>query len=102
MLMMPRGSLRRFPLYGSILAFLTGIGLAGVLNLPGLSEAQQQDSRLAAEHTALPPSEAVADLQNLSEAFAAVAEAVKPSVVYIKSGRRNEEAERMPRFQLPP
>ncbi|HEX2218497.1 MAG TPA: trypsin-like peptidase domain-containing protein [Gemmatimonadales bacterium] len=102
--MTPRGSLRRFPLAGSVLAFLTGLGLAGVLNIPGLSEAQQQDSRIAAEAAAVrPPAEAVAELQNLSEAFASVAEAVKPSVVFIKSGRRNQERDGMqPRFQLPP
>jgi serine protease Do len=104
MLMTPRGSLRRFPLAGSVLAFLTGLGLAGVLNIPGLSEAQQQDSRIAAEAAAArPPAEAVAELQNLSEAFASVAEAVKPSVVFIKSGRRNEDRDGThPRFQLPP
>jgi serine protease Do len=104
MLMTPRSSLRRFPITGSVLAFLTGVGLAGVLNIPGLSQAQQQDSRIAAETAAVrPPTEAVAELQNLSEAFASVAEAVKPSVVFIKSGRRNEQSDRMqPRFQLPP
>ena len=102
--MTPRGSLRRFPLAGSVLAFLTGLGLAGVLNIPGLSEAQQQDSRIAAETAAArPPAEAVAELQNLSEAFASVAEAVKPSVVFIKSGRRNADRDGMqPRFQVPP
>ena len=81
--MKPRGSLRRFPILGSALAFVTGLLLAGVLNVPGLSEAQQ-DSRYAAETTAtLPPAE-VAGLQNLSEAFASVAEAVKPSLVFVK------------------
>ena len=101
--MMPRGSLRRFPVIGSALAFLTGLFLAGVLNIPGFSEAQQQDSRYAAEatSTAAPPPAAVAELQNLSEAFASVAEAVKPSVVFIKSGRRNQPDERM-RPLVPP
>jgi serine protease Do len=101
--MMPRGSLRRFPVVGSALAFLTGLLLAGALNIPGFSEAQQQDSRYAAEATttAAPAPAEVADLQNLSEAFASVAEAVKPSVVFIKSGRRNEPSERM-QPQVPP
>jgi serine protease Do len=101
--MTSRGSLRRFPILGSALAFLTGLMLAGVLNIPGFTEAQQQDSRYAAETTgtATPPPAAVANLQNLSEAFASVAEAVKPSVVFIKSGRRNEPSERM-HPQLPP
>ena len=100
--MMPRGSLRRFPVVGSARAFLTGLFLAGVLNIPGFSEAQQQDSRYAAETTTTTPAPAaVANLQNLSEAFASVAEAVKPSVVFIKSGRRNERSERM-HPQVPP
>ncbi len=102
--MMSRGSLRRFPIVGTALAFTTGLFLAGVLNIPGFSEAQQQqDSRYAAETTTAPPPAAVANLQNLSEAFASVAEAVKPSVVFIKSGRRNERSapgEGQP--QLPP
>ena len=101
--MLPRGSLRRFPIGGSVLAFLTGLLLAGVLNIPGFSEAQQQDSHFAAETTTAVPTEAVAGLQDLSEAFAAVAEAVKPSVVFIKSGRRSEESARAhPPFRLPP
>ena len=101
--MMSRGSLRRFPLVGSALAFLTGLSLAGVLDIPGFSAAQQQDSRYAAETTGAPtpPPAEVANLQNLSEAFASVAEAVKPSVVFIKSGRRNQPDERM-MPQVPP
>jgi len=73
--MKPRGSLRRFPVVGSTLAFLTGLLLAGVLNIPGFSEAQQQDSRYTAGTTAAPtsPPTGVANLQNLSEAFASVA-----------------------------
>ena len=49
--MTPRGSLRRFPVVGSALAFLAGLFLAGVLNIPGFSEAQQQDSRYAVAET---------------------------------------------------
>jgi serine protease Do len=100
--MMSRGSLRSFPIVGSALAFLTGLLLAGMLNIPGFSEAQQ-DSRYAVQPptAAAPPPAAVANLQNLSEAFASVAEAVKPSVVFIKSGRRNEPSEQM-RPPLPP
>jgi serine protease Do len=105
--MMPRGSLRRFPVIGSALAFLTGLVLAGVLNIPGFSEAQQQDSRYTAGATptaaATAPPAGAATLQSLSDAFASVAEAVKPSVVFIKSGKRNERTdEDMPRFQVPP
>ena len=98
---MSEASLRRFPLVGVILAFLGGLLLAGMLNLPGASSAQQ-GTRHAAGAPAAPPVE-VAGLQNLSEAFASVAEAVKPSVVFIKSGKRSDRDERSaPRLQLPP
>jgi serine protease Do len=98
---MPEASLRRFPFVGVILAFLVGLLLAGMLDLPGASSAQQ-GTRYAADTPAAPTPE-VAGLQNLSEAFASVAEAVKPSVVFIKSGKRNERDERRaPRLQLPP
>jgi serine protease Do len=103
-LKMSQGTLRRFPLVGATLAFLVGLLLAGLLDLPGFSAAQQQDSRYAAGTT--PPASAVTGLQNLSEAFASVAETIKPSVVFIKSGKRNgqsgQEDQRAPRFQLPP
>jgi hypothetical protein len=78
---MPEASLRRFPLVGVILAFLVGLLLAGTLDLPGASSAQQGD-RYAADTPAAPAG--MAELQNLSEAFATVAEAVKPSVVFKK------------------
>jgi serine protease Do len=103
--MMPRGSLRRFPVVGSTLAFLTGLLLAGVLNIPGFSEAQQQDSHYTAGTTTAPtsPPAGVANLQSLSEAFASVAEAVKPSVVFIKSGKHNDASDDdQPQFQPPP
>jgi serine protease Do len=49
----------------------------------------------------------VASLQNLSDAFASVAEHVKPSVVYIKSGRKPDMTTRRgprnaPRMEVPP
>ena len=103
--MMPRGSLRRFPVVGATLAFLTGLLLAGLLNLPGFSQAQQQDSHYTAGTAAAPtsPPAGVANLQSLSEAFASVAEAVKPSVVFIKSGKHNDASDDdQPQFQLPP
>ena len=99
---MPQGSLRRFPLGGVILAFLAGLLLAGLLNLPGFSAAQQQDTRYAVGGTP-PPAAAIGSLQGLSEAFASIAETVKPSVVFIKSGKRSDQDQRnMPRPQLPP
>jgi serine protease Do len=103
--MIARGSLRRFPVVGSVLAFLAGLFLAGVLNIPGFTEAQQQDSRYAVAETTktVTPPAGAANLQSLSEAFASVAEAVKPSVVFIKSGKHNDTSdEDQPQFQLPP
>ncbi|MGH7581440.1 MAG: trypsin-like peptidase domain-containing protein [Gemmatimonadales bacterium] len=100
---MPQGSLRRFPLAGIVLAFLVGLLLAGLLNLPGSSAAQQAGRYAAETTTTAAPSAAVANLQNLSEAFASVAETIKPSVVFIKSGKRNEQDDqRRPQLQLPP
>ena len=62
-------------------SFATGLFVAGVLQLPHHSAAE---SPVAA--VATPPSSApVASLVSLSEAFASVAERVKPSVVYIES-----------------
>jgi serine protease Do len=94
------------------LAFAIGLVSAGLLHLPYSSAAQQQQTPYGpgvqpASRT-LPP--AVAPLQNLSEAFASVAEQVKPSVVYIKSGRKPEDMARRgprsprnaPRMEVPP
>ena len=89
-------------------AFAAGLLLAGVLNLPRLGNAQQvaqQAARPAASATK--PSNgnaAAATLYDLSEAFASVAEHVKPSVVYVKSERRPDadDSENGPRMQLPP
>ena len=55
-LKMLQGSLRRFPLGGVVLAFLVGLLLAGLLNLPGSTSAQQQERpRYAAGAPAAPP-----------------------------------------------
>ena len=99
---------RRFLAGGIGTSFLTGLLLAGALNLPGSTEAQQRDSRYTVESRteaeAPAPLPGAEGLQSLSEAFAAVAETVKPSVVYIKSGRTpRETADRGDRHpQLPP
>ncbi len=97
---MSHGRLRRLTAGKVALSFLAGGLFAGVLQLPDTSSAQQQDSRYAVEQPAAPAG--AANLQNLSEAFAAVAETVKPSVVYIKSGRSPENAQRPTHPQLPP
>jgi serine protease Do len=87
---------------GSVgLAFLAGLLLAGVLHLPHLSSAQQPSAPAVA--TSKPaPSGNVAALSDLSEAFASVAEHVKPSVVFIKSGHTERRQQQGPQFQVPP
>jgi len=84
-------------------AFLAGLLFAGVLHLPNFSSAQQRDTRPAAMPTAAAPAPpaGVAALSSLSEAFASVAEHVKPSVVFIKSGKTERQSDR-PQFQMPP
>jgi serine protease Do len=109
---MSEGWFRRLKLGGVGLAFAIGLVSAGLLHLPYSSAAQQQQAPYGpgvqpASRT-LPP--AAASLQNLSEAFASVAEHVKPSVVYIKSGRKPEDMARRgprsprnaPRMEVPP
>jgi serine protease Do len=88
---------------GAGLAFLAGLLFAGLLHLPNFSSAQQRDTRPAAMPTAAtptPPAGAAA-LSSLSEAFASVAEHVKPSVVFIKSGKTERQSDR-PQMQVPP
>jgi serine protease Do len=104
---MSEGWLRRLRSGGVGLAFAIGLLSAGLFHLPYQSTAQQP--AVTAEARPAPPA-AVASLENLSEAFASVAEHVKPSVVYIKSGRKPENmarrGQRSPRnappMELPP
>jgi serine protease Do len=101
---MSHGWLRRLRSGGVGLAFALGLLTAGVFHLPYQSLAQQEGASsgkgVAAAATALPPA---GSLQNLSEAFASVAEHVKPSVVYIKSGQKTQRESRLPpRMQVPP
>jgi len=70
------------------LAFALGLLFAGLLDLPNRTAAQEQGRQASSIAKVPPPSiPAALPLQNLSEAFAAVAEHVKPSVVYIRSQR---------------
>ena len=70
------------------LAFALGLLFAGLLDLPNRSSAQEQGRTASAIAPVVAPSiPAARPLQELSEAFAAVAEHVKPSVVYIRSQR---------------
>jgi len=111
---MSHGWFRRLKSAGVGLAFAIGLMAAGLLHLPYQSAAQQAQQQSpygpgvqAASRTVTP---AAASLQNLSEAFASVAEHVKPSVVYIKSGRKPEAMTRRgprgqrnaPRMEVPP
>jgi serine protease Do len=111
---MSHGWFRRLKSAGVGLAFAIGLMSASLLHLPYQSAAQQAQQQSpygpgvqAASRTLTP---AAASLQNLSEAFASVAEHVKPSVVYIKSGRKPESMTRRgprgqrnaPRMEVPP
>jgi len=87
--------------FGSVgLAFLAGSSIAGLLHLPAFSAAQERSAGQKAVPAVAAPPAASAALADLSEAFASVAEHVKPSVVFIKSGRT--ERQRGPRMQVPP
>jgi serine protease Do len=110
---MSQGWLPRLRSSGVGLAFAFGLLIAGLLHLPYQSAAQQQaaqNTSVAATGPGLP--RAVASLQDLSEAFASVAEHVKPSVVYIKSGHKAAQElgngngprgnRNGPRMQVPP
>src|SRR5262245_10864148 len=97
--------------FGGLVGLAFGLGLlfAGLLDLPRTSSAQQTvapSSGQAATKAINTPTQApaiagTAALQNLSDAFAAVAEAVRPSVVFIKashSEKNNPQAQRDPRI----
>ncbi|HTS88705.1 MAG TPA: Do family serine endopeptidase [Gemmatimonadales bacterium] len=77
------------------LAFALGLLFAGLLDLPNRSLAQER-IRNAGIQSPPPPSIPQARvLTELSDAFAAVAEQVRPSVVFIRS-QRTEVARRLP------
>ncbi|HEY7504825.1 MAG TPA: Do family serine endopeptidase [Gemmatimonadales bacterium] len=79
------------------LAFALGLLFAGLLDLPSSSSAQQTHNA-ALPQVPAPTIPAARPLQDLSESFAAVAEHVKPSVVYIRSQRteRASQQQRVP------
>jgi serine protease Do len=77
------------------LAFALGLLFAGLLELPSRGAAQEQGRQTSAIAKVPAPSiPAALPLQELSEAFAAVSEHVKPSVVYIRSQRTETAAGR--------
>ncbi len=68
------------------LALVLALAFAGAVNLPRRSEAQQALASLAAgKAPAIPAAKSAADL---SEAFVAVAQAVRPAVVFIEAEQR--------------
>ncbi len=97
---MSHGWLHRMRFGSAGLAFIAGLFFAGLLHLPNFSSAQQRATGQTAVPAVTAPPAASAALANLSEAFASVAEHVKPSVVFIKSG--HTEQPRGPRMQVPP
>jgi serine protease Do len=97
---MVKAWLRRIHSGSIAIAFLAGLVFAGLLHLPHSSAAQQAESRYALRPSAGSSAAASSGLEALSDAFASVAEHVKPSVVFIKSGRKARV--RQPQFQLPP
>jgi serine protease Do len=80
------------------LAFALGLLFAGLLDLPNRSSAQQQGQTAAIAPVTAPTIPEARSLQQFSEAFAAVAEHVKPSVVYIRSQR----TEKVSKQRVPP
>ncbi|MDZ4259851.1 MAG: trypsin-like peptidase domain-containing protein [Gemmatimonadales bacterium] len=110
--------------FGSLvgLAFVLGLFFAGLLNLPKASLAQDRDRGGRGTGTPIlpvsaPKIPAARPLAELSEAYAAVAQAVRPAVVFIRSERpvttRSRRGGRLPEgitippgmdpfFQIPP
>ena len=80
------------------LAFALGLLFAGLLDLPNRSAAQQQGQTAAIAQVTAPTIPEARSLQQFSEAFAAVAEHVKPSVGYIRSQR----TEKVSKQRVPP
>ena len=101
---MSEGWLRRLRSGGVGFAFALGLLIAGLLHLPFQSAAQQQvQSTSGVPVSSRTPLPAAGSLYDLSEAFASVAEHVKPSVVYIKSGKKAQTSTRnAPRMRVPP
>jgi serine protease Do len=77
------------------LAFALGLLFAGLLDLPSRSSAQEQRRTAAIQTTQPPVIPQARVLTELSDAFAAVAESVRPSVVFIRS-QRTEHVHRIP------
>jgi serine protease Do len=77
------------------LAFALGLLFAGLLDLPNRSSAQERARTTAVQTVQAPSIPQARVLTELSDAFAAVSEQVRPSVVFIRS-QRTERARRLP------
>jgi serine protease Do len=99
---MSEGWFGRLRSSGVVLAFTVGLLTAGLLHLPYQSTAQQAGTGVPAASRNMPAG--AGSLLELNEAFASIAEHVKPSVVYIKSGRKagTGRPDARPRMQVPP
>ena len=84
-------------------AFVLGLFFAGLLDFPRPSFAQDRTAHTPIVKVDAPRIPAARALVDLSDAYAAVAEAVRPSVVYIQSDRPVTEDPQAQMFgQLPP
>ena len=84
-------------------AFATGLLFAGILDLPHRTAAQESSpapSIAARPGASRLPAATLPGLMELSEAFAGVAERVKPSVVYIRAQGKSDTRRTHP--QVPP
>jgi serine protease Do len=77
------------------LAFALGLLFAGLLDLPSRSSAQEQVRTAGIQTVQAPSIPQARVLTDLSDAFAAVSEQVRPSVVFIRS-QRTERVRRLP------
>ncbi len=80
------------------LAFALGLLFAGLLDLPTSSSAQEQAQASAIPTVQAPSIPEAKPLVDLSDALAAVADKVRPSVVYIRAQRTERTTQR----RLPP
>ncbi|HET9064337.1 MAG TPA: trypsin-like peptidase domain-containing protein [Gemmatimonadales bacterium] len=90
--------------FGSLvaLAFVLGLFFAGLLDFPRTSFAQSGQGSAPIIPVSAPRIPAARPLADLSEAFSAVAEAVRPSVVYVESTRPASQAPNQGQPIIPP
>ena len=78
------------------LAFALGLLFAGLLDLPSRTSAQEHARTAAIQAVSAPAIPQARILTELSDAFSAVSEQVRPSVVFIKSQRTDRAAHPVP------